>query len=125
MSWQSYVDTSLVGAGFVNALILGTDGSTWATSKGFALKAGEEKTIVANFTSPDKFTANGIIVAGVKYLALKTDTRSVYGKQGTGGIVLVKTGKCVLIAVYNDKLTPGAAANIVEKLGDYLIDAGY
>ena len=39
MSWQAYVDTNLVGTGkIVNAAIIGHDGNTWATSKGFAVK---------------------------------------------------------------------------------------
>ncbi|EFA78874.1 hypothetical protein PPL_08342 [Heterostelium album PN500] len=63
------------------------------------------------------------VIIGV--YVLKSDPRSIYGKQGTGGVVCVKTGKTVIIGVYNEKLQPGAAASVVEKLADYLIDQGY
>ena len=38
MSWQTYVDTNLVGTGKVQkAAIFGLDGSQWATSAGFTV----------------------------------------------------------------------------------------
>jgi len=126
MAWQTYVDSNLVGAGLKQACILSAaDGSVWATSAGFALKAGEGATLAANYKDVSKFTAGGIIVNGVKYFVLKTDPRSVYGKQGAGGIVLVKTNQCILVGVYDEKLQPGAAANVVEKVGDYLLESNY
>ena len=40
MSWQTYVDTNLVGTGKVQkAAIFGLDGSQWATSAGFTVSA--------------------------------------------------------------------------------------
>jgi profilin len=39
--------------------------------------------------------------------------------------VTVKTVKAILIGLYDDKIQPGQAANVVEKLADYLIDSGY
>jgi profilin len=56
---------------------------------------------------------------------LKADDRSIYGKKGATGCVCVKTGKAVLIGVYNENTQPGQAATTVEKLGDYLIEQGY
>ena len=66
----------------------------------------------------------GLTVAGKKYLTLKTDDRSFYGKQGTGGIVAVKTTQSVLVGIYETQ-QPGAATTTVEKLADYLINSGY
>jgi len=37
----------------------------------------------------------------------------------------VKTGKCILLAEYNEHVQPGQATACVEKLADYLIDNGY
>lgn len=82
MSWQAYVDTNLVGTGHVaKAAILGLDGSKWAASAGFNVTADEGKKIVAALKDASAIRANGLYVAGVKYLALKCDDRSVYGKQ--------------------------------------------
>ncbi|KAF2072277.1 hypothetical protein CYY_006409 [Polysphondylium violaceum] len=126
MSWQQYVDGNLIGAGLKQACILGAaDGGVWATSAGFSLKAGEGATFASNYKDVTKFTANGIVANGVKYFVLKSDPRSVYGKQGAGGIVLVKTTQAILVGIYDEKLQPGAAAFAVEKVADYLIDSGY
>ncbi|EGC35955.1 hypothetical protein DICPUDRAFT_151634 [Dictyostelium purpureum] len=137
-SWKNYVDGSdpklttphcsiitlsdsnLIGAGFAQAAIIGLDGNEWAKSAGFGLKGTEGKTLAGLFSKQDP--GAGVSVNGNKYMTLKTDSRSLYGKKGSGGVVCVKTGTCVLIGVYDDKLQPGAAANAVEKLADYLID---
>ena len=58
-------------------------------------------------------------------MALKCDDRSIYGKKGAAGVVIVKTGKAVIISVYDDKIQPGNCANTTEKLADYLIGQGY
>merc|ERR1711879_623596 len=109
MSWQTYVDTNLVGTGAVTqAAIIGHDGNTWATSAGFAV-------------SP----SNGFELAGTRYVTIRADDRSVYGKKGSAGVITVKTSKAILIGVYNEKIQPGTAANVVEKLADYLIGQGF
>jgi profilin len=51
MSWQTYVDTNLVGTGSVTkAAIVGHDGGSWAASAGFAVGADEAKALVAAFS---------------------------------------------------------------------------
>lgn len=93
--------------------------------KGFACKADEVKTLVGAFRDPTGIRANGIHLAGVKYFALKADDRSIYGKKGSAGCITVKTGKAVLIGIYDETQQPGAAANVVEKVADYLINSGF
>lgn len=124
--WQAYVDSNLVGTGHVTkAAILGHDGSSWAISPGFAVAAGEAANLVKGFTDAGPLRAAGLFIQGEKYLVLKADERSIYGKKGTSGVVCVKTGQSVLIGLYNDKIQPGQASTCVEKLADYLIDQGY
>lgn len=89
------------------------------------MKAGEGAAIVSTFKTPSNAFASGITVNGVKYLAVKADERSLYGKKGNGGVVIVKTGQAVVVGVYDEKLQPGNAALIVEKLADYLIENSY
>ena len=109
------------------AAIIGLDGSVWA-AKNLALKAGEGKVLVTLFPKDDAGTAaafsNGIMVGGVKHLCIRADKRSVYGKKGAGGVVLVKTIQCVIIGKYDESIQPGQATTVVEKLGDYLIENG-
>jgi len=126
MSWQSYVDDQLIGTGNVaHAAIIGLDGNSWAQSAGFALKAGEGLAIVNLYKNPANVFAAGVTVNSVKYLGIKGDERSIYGKKGATGLILVKTQQCILVSVYSEQQQPGNAATVVEKLGDYLIDNGY
>eukprot|EP01117_Protostelium_nocturnum_P020532 TRINITY_DN9283_c1_g1_i1.p2 TRINITY_DN9283_c1_g1~~TRINITY_DN9283_c1_g1_i1.p2 ORF type:complete len:127 (-),score=45.87 TRINITY_DN9283_c1_g1_i1:137-517(-) len=126
MSWQTYVDTNLVGSGAVSqAAIFGHDGSKWAASAGFNVTAQEAKNLAAGYKDASSLRANGIHLSGVKYLTLRADDRSIYGKKGAAGVITVKTGKAVLIGVYNENTQPGQAASVVEKLADYLIEQGF
>lgn len=47
---------------------------------------------------------------------LRCDGRSLLGKKGTAGIHCVKTGKAVLVAVYDQPITPGQCSVVVEKV---------
>jgi len=126
MSWQTYVDSNLVGSGALKqAAIFGHDGGQWATSAGFAVKPEEVKVLFGAYKDPTNIRANGIHLGNVKYFALKADDRSVYGKKGSAGCITVKTNKAILIGVYDESQQPGAAANVVEKVADYLINSGY
>ncbi|KAL1618365.1 profilin, required for normal timing of actin polymerization in response to thermal stress [Diplodia seriata] len=73
--------------------------------------------------------SSGLHVAGDKYIVLKADERSLYGKkadfQGKEGLVIVKTTQAILVTHYPETVQPGAAANTVEQLADYLIGVGY
>ncbi|EGC36212.1 hypothetical protein DICPUDRAFT_91884 [Dictyostelium purpureum] len=127
MSWQGYVDEQLVGTGNITAAVIigAADGSTWATSKNWTLKGGEGAGIVALYKNPADSFAKGITAGGVKYMAIKADDRSIYGKKGATGIVVVKTTQCIIIGYYDETKQPGNAAVVCEKLGDYLIENGY
>ena len=45
--------------------------------------------------------------------------------QGREGVVIVKTNMAILVAHYPENVQPGAAANTVEQLADYLVGVGY
>jgi len=125
MSWQEYVDSNLVGTGNVKkALIMGHDGSAWAATAGFSISATEAKKIINAFKDSSEVLASGIHIQGDKYMAIKSDDRSVYGKKGASGCINVKTNQAVLVALYDETIQPGQAANTVERLADYLIDNG-
>jgi len=123
MSWQDYVDSHLVGTGNCKrAIIIGHDGSTWSATAGLSLKADEAKKLVNAFNDPSVALAGGTTLSGVKYMTLKADNRSLYGKKGATGFSAVKTNTAVLIGFYDETVQPGACANTVEKLADYLIE---
>merc|ERR1712146_385918 len=94
MSWQAYVDQQLVGTGScTSGAILGHDGSTWATSAGFAVSAAEGQKLASQFANPGSAQADGVNVAGTRYMCLRADDRSIYGKKGAGGVCCVKTNR--------------------------------
>jgi len=124
MSWQAYVDDQLVGAGLTGGVLLGHDGSVWA-SKNFNIQGTEGAGLANLFKNPANVFATGIFLGGNKYMGIKGDERSIYGKKGATGVATAKTGQAIIIGYYDEKVQPGNAAVIVEKLADYLIDNGY
>ncbi|RPD65417.1 profilin [Lentinus tigrinus ALCF2SS1-7] len=126
MSWQAYVDTNLLGTGKISkAAIVGLAGGVWASSPGYTLSADEQKTIVSAFNDPANTQAHGIRLAGQKFFTLSANDRSVYGKKGGDGCVLVKTKQAVLVAEYTAPIQAPEATPVVENLADYLIGVGY
>ncbi|EDQ91881.1 uncharacterized protein MONBRDRAFT_35996 [Monosiga brevicollis MX1] len=128
MSWQTYIDQSLLGSGHVSkAAIHGHDGNPWATSAGFNVTQEEAVAAFRGIADPGPLTMSGIKLGGQKYMFLRNnDGRSVYGRKGgDAGCVVVKTGKAIVIGIYEGGLQAGACANVVESLGDYLINAGF
>ena len=126
MSWDSYVNDNLVGSGHCRkAAIFGLDGTQWAASAQFGVKAGEGAAIAAVFKDPPSAFAKGATLEGEKFMAIKSDGRSFYAKKGSSGFSAVKTNQCILLGFYDDKIQPGANANVVEKLADYLIENNY
>lgn len=81
--------------------------------------------VIACYKDNAKAFSSGFHIAGTKYLTIKADDRSLYGKQGKAGIIIVKTKQAMLIAYHPETVTAGAAAYTVEKLADYLISVGY
>eukprot|EP00762_Andalucia_godoyi_P007614 ANDGO_00827.mRNA.1 Profilin len=126
MSWQQYVDSSLMGTGKVDAgAIFGVAGGIWAKSANFNLSEAEVAKLAENYKTPSNFFGTGIIVEGTKYMTIKGEERSVYGKSGKDGVCMAKTNQCVVIATYKAPRTAEGAAVAVEKLADYLIQYGY
>ncbi|KAI1804131.1 profilin [Daldinia bambusicola] len=136
MSWQgNYNPPSpvlfLVGSGHVDkaAIISAAGDSVWATSKDFTIKPEEMKNIAdvvaQTANAADNARANGIHVAGERYVAFRVEDRSVYGRQGQTGVVIVKTKQAIIVGHYREGQLAGNATQTVEALADYLIKAGY
>ncbi|KXS21311.1 Profilin/allergen [Gonapodya prolifera JEL478] len=126
MSWQQYVDQNLIGTKLVSkAAIHGHDGTLWATSAGFSINGTEIKNLIAGFKDATGLRSSGLHIGGTKYFLLRADDRSIYGKQGAGGVIAVKTKMAVIIGVYGEGIQPGQATKTVEDLADYLISHSY
>jgi profilin len=126
MSWQAYVDTNLVGSGRIDkAAILGLQGGVWASSPGVTISPQQQDAIVKAFTNADKLQAGGIHLADQKYFTISVVGRTIQGKKGADGVVIVKTKQAVLVAVYVGPVQAPEATSVVETLADYLISVGY
>ncbi|KAH6856663.1 profilin [Chaetomium sp. MPI-CAGE-AT-0009] len=133
MSWQAYVDGSLVGSGHIDkACIASVAGdSVWATTPNFNVTIDELKTIAsiinANGAGPavDKAFGEGIHVSGERFVAFNIADRHVYGRKDKTGVVIVKTTQAILIGHYGESAQPGNATQTVEALADYMIKQGY
>ena len=133
MSWQAYVDSSLVGSGHIDkaAIVSAAGDSTWASSAGFTVSTDELKPIVSIYSengsgkATDAAHAEGLHIAGTRYKVIKIDERSIYLRQDKDGIIIVKTKQAILIGHYGDGIQAGNATQTVEALADYLQKVGY
>jgi len=128
MSWQAYVDSSLVSSGHVDkgAIYSAAGDSVWAATPGFTVSATEMKEVVAALGGVvDKLYAEGLHVAGERFVVTKAEDRSIYARKGREGVVICKTKQAILVAHYGENVIAGNAALTVEQLADYLVNLGY
>ncbi|KAI6783386.1 putative profilin [Emericellopsis cladophorae] len=131
MSWQAYIDSSLVGTGHVDkaALISAAGDSVWATSSGFDVKPDEMKTISAIVGGDDKAKdgafAEGLFVGGERFVLARAEDRSIYARSGRTGVAIAKTKQAIIVAHHGEAAVAGNASSVVEGLADYLIGQGY
>ncbi|KAL3481438.1 profilin [Aspergillus californicus] len=121
--WQGYVDSSLMGSGqFNKAAIISYDFSgVEASSAGFSISPQEIQGIGSAFGNSDYVMQNGFTIGGEKFLAIKADERSVYGKKGKEGAVIVRTPSCILVGQHGENVQTTNAAAAIEGVADYLI----
>ncbi|KAG5518302.1 hypothetical protein PMAC_003098 [Pneumocystis sp. 'macacae'] len=126
MSWKDYIDKSLLGTGKItNAAITSREGtSVWAASVGFDVTLNELKTLASGFDDPTQILGSGFCLSGKKYVTIRVEEKSIYGKQGSEGVYCVQTGKTIIIVCFPKTTQAGEAIKIVEALSDYLISAG-
>ncbi|KAF1953509.1 Profilin/allergen [Byssothecium circinans] len=130
MSWQAYIDQSLVGPGNIDkAIICDAAGSAiWAESPGFTVSEAERKAIAASFadkSDPKSVIANGVKISGDKYMTIEASDDALKAKKGKEGIVAYKTTQALLIGHHGPDSQTTVAFNDVAALGEYLKKMGY
>ncbi|KAG5950891.1 hypothetical protein E4U53_004224 [Claviceps sorghi] len=131
MSWQAYVDTSLVATGHVDkgAIISAAGDSSWASSADFQLKPEEMKAIASivggDSAAKDKAFADGLFIAGSRYVMARAEDRSIYARQGRLGVAIAKTKQAIVVGHHGEAQVAGNTSSTVEALADYLIGQGY
>lgn len=88
VTFPAYVDTSLVGTENLDkAAIFNSEGnSVWATSAGFTVSPQEMQAVVAAYKDEGtdgvkKVQSEGLHIAGERFVVIKADDRSIYGKK--------------------------------------------
>ncbi|KAF5640741.1 profilin [Fusarium sp. NRRL 25303] len=146
MSWQGYDHAfrheyrsnadifpldSLVGSGHIDkgAIISAAGDSAWASSPDLQLKPEEMKAISAivggDSAAKDKAFAEGLYIAGERYVMARAEDRSIYARSGRLGVAVAKTGQAIVIGHHGEAQVAGNATSTVEGLADYLIKSGY
>ncbi|CAI7617158.1 unnamed protein product [Penicillium glandicola] len=112
----------LMGSGqFDKAGILAADFSVVeASSPGFTLSQEEINSLITAYTSSDQAFAGGFSVCGEKFVTIRADERSLYGKKGKEGVVIARASSCTIIAHHSEAVQTPNAATVVENLVDYL-----
>jgi profilin len=131
MSWQGYVDTSLVASGHIDkgAIVSLAGDSVWAASSGWSLKPDELK-IVSKIVSGDESAkdnafADGLYLAGERFVLTRAEDRSIYARAGREGVAIAKTKQAIIVGHHPETAVAGNANSTVEGLADYLIGQGY
>jgi profilin len=131
MSWQAYIDSSLVGSGHIDkgAIISAAGDSVWAASSDFQLKPEEMKAISAivsgDSAAKDKAFGEGLYIAGNRYVMTKAEERSIYARSGRLGVSIAKTKQAIVVGHHGETQVAGNATTTVEALADYLNGQGY
>jgi profilin len=142
MSWQQYIDESLIGSGHMHsACIVGlADGSYWAYGGTFIPQPDEVNQILSILKEPTKLQVSGVTIAGQKFLGLRGDnTHFIFKKGGAGGCVYVSKQTAV-IGIYGDPsgenvmmnkdpnavaVNPADCNQTVERIANYLTSMEY
>ncbi|KAJ4864753.1 profilin domain-containing protein [Trichoderma breve] len=130
MSWQAFVDTSLVGTGHITkgAIISIAGDSAWASSPELTIQPAEMKVIAdivaGNQAAIDKAYAEGIHVAGVRYVLTKT-ADDIYARAGRDGVCITPSKQAIVVGIHNEAVQAGNATSVVAALADHLKKTGY
>lgn len=149
MSWQTYIDDSLIGSGFMHsAAIVGlTDGSYWAYGGTYIPQPAEVAHIQKCLKDPALVQSSGISIYGIKFFGLRSgadgDTSYIFFKKGGAGGCVYTTKQTFIVAVYGNPAEPSAlqqdlakashnvAVNptdcnaTVKRIAEYLIQLNY
>lgn len=124
MSWTAYTDSLIAQGATKGAAIVGyPDGGLWAASGDCALQGTEGATMCARFATP--LSGAGLMVGGTKYMATQCDADCLTGKKGQSGVVVVKSGKACIIAVYGDGMTAGNCRLHASNMAQDLVSKGF
>jgi len=119
--WEEYIKNIIEPGSVADAAIIGEHNTLWAISKNLHMTYEEIINLRKGFEKNGSFFSTGISIGGVKYMALRSDERSAYGKKGSMGCVCVKTKRTILVGIYTHTTHSTDATALIEKVADGLI----
>ncbi|KAH8603348.1 putative Profilin [Trypanosoma vivax] len=119
MSWQAYVDDSLIGSGHMHsaAIVSLADGSYWAYGGTYIPQPEEVTHILKCIKDFSVVQSSGVTIHGVKFFGLQSGTdgqmKYIYFKKGAAGGCIYTSMQTAIIAVYGN---PGDASSLQQDL---------
>ncbi|ORC88447.1 profilin [Trypanosoma theileri] len=119
MSWQAYIDDSLIGSGNMHsASIVGlSDGSYWAYGGTYIPQPEEVAHILKCLNNLSLVQSSGVTIYGVKFFGLQSGVdgqmKYIFFKKGAAGGCIYTTKQTAIIAVYGN---PGDASSLQQDL---------
>ncbi|KAK2613522.1 hypothetical protein N8I77_000431 [Diaporthe amygdali] len=103
--------------------------SSWLTRNGKQISAEEMKNLAdiarGETAAVDKAHAEGIHVAGERFVVTRIDDGNIYARQGRTGIAVSTSKQAILVAHHGEAQQAGNTTQTVEALKDYLVGQGY
>jgi len=127
MSWQSYVDTNLVGTGYITkAAIIGIDDKrVWANSATLDLSPEELEAVATAFSDLAKVEAQGLRLEKEKFFTVKATADEIQLKRRADGACLYKTNRAIILGIYEAPIQQTECFAVVSTLGDYFKTVKY
>ncbi|CAK9295644.1 unnamed protein product, partial [Gordionus sp. m RMFG-2023] len=124
--YKKYLDDLVATKHITGGAIVCKTGATHAATTGFAVTADEVKHMNEGFDKTDVLTSKGVMIQGKKYMFLgkNPDGNGIRTKLDKGGAMIVRTGKCIIIGLYDEKIGAGNCTKDLESLGDKMKKAG-
>ncbi|EPY24976.1 profilin [Strigomonas culicis] len=119
MSWQAYIDDSLIGSGFMHsaAIVSLEDGSYWAYGGTYIPQPEEVTHILECIKNLTLVQSSGVTIYGVKFFGLQSgtddDTKYIFFKKGAAGGCIYTTKQTFIVGVYGN---PGEASSLAQDL---------
>ncbi|XP_071798178.1 uncharacterized protein [Asterias amurensis] len=106
-----------------------SDGNPWmSTNKPWSLQAapGEITAIASSYTqNPSPLGGTGIKLGSLKFMYLRNDETTIFGKKkGVGALCIYKSKTALLVVIAGEAAQAGDLNSATIKLGDYLSSTG-
>ncbi|XP_006880690.1 PREDICTED: profilin-4 [Elephantulus edwardii] len=124
---QTLLLDTLLGTKHVDgaALITLHERSLCVASPGFNIMPNDIQTLVNGFAkNPLQTRREGLYFKEKHYKCVRADDYSLYAKNESTGVIVVKTHLYLLVATYTEGMYPSVCVEATEKLGQYLRKKG-